>query len=280
MPSLSPIATPPETLSIPTALTAWEIPGLVHGFGGRDGGVSVGPFASFNLARWVGDDPVAVAENWRRWSARYPDLNVALLNQVHGKLVHRIDRSRIGPATSVLNRSDVSPHGDRPAGDGMVTATAGIALGIFTADCVPILMVDADRRIVGALHAGWRGTIAGIAGEGVLAMLALGARPASIRAALGPSIGVCCFEVDAALAEDFARRIPGADAHARDGRPGKAYLDLHAILRDQLLREGLEATSIANVGPCTRCANDRFFSRRAAGGKTSGLQMSFIGFVE
>jgi polyphenol oxidase len=280
MPSLSPIATRPDTLSIPTALTDWEIPGLVHGFGGRDGGVSVGPFASFNLARRVGDDPISVAENWRRWNTRYPNLDVALLSQVHGKLVHRIDRSGIGPVTGVLNHSDVSPDGNRPEGDGIVAATAGIALGIFTADCVPILMVDADRRIVAALHAGWRGTIAGIAGEGVSAMVALGARPASIRVALGPSIGLCCFEVDAALAEDFARRIPGANTHARDGRPGKAYLDLRAILRDQLQREGLEAASITDVGPCTRCANDRFFSRRGEGGKTSGLQMSFIGFAE
>jgi copper oxidase (laccase) domain-containing protein len=197
-------------------------------------------------------------------------------------------------------------------------------------------------------------------------MVALGARPASIRAALGPSIGLCCFEVDAALAETFAREIPGAathtrfagsllpephtpvthpstgnsaretpaahspppanfpsqvsgndaglddaardaaarddamhhdgahadaahgDAARRDGsfqdegrrvRPGKAHLDLRAILRLQLEREGLNPASLANVGPCTRCANDLFFSRRAASGTTSGLQMSFIGFA-
>lgn len=214
-----------------------------------------------------------------------------------------------------------------PEGDGMVTAAPGTALGIFTADCVPLLMVDAERRVVSALHAGWRGTLAGIAAEGVHAMVALGARPASIRAALGPSIGLCCFEVDAALAETFAREIPGAAAHARFGgslpretpaaahparpadphgqtgregagvegpiregvglenvlagrsvRPGKAYLDLRAILRLQLERGGLNPSSIANLGPCTRCANDLFFSRRGAGGATSGLQMSFIGF--
>ena len=164
----------------------------------------------------------------------------------------------------------------------MVTAAPGIALGIFTADCVPILMVDVDRQVAAALHAGWRGTLAGIAGEGVRAMVALGARPGSIRAALGPSIGLCCFEVDAALAGDFVHRIPGADAHTRAGRLGKAYLDLRAVIRDQLAYEGLEVTSIVNVGPCTRCANDRYFSRRGAvagGLQTSGLQMSFIGFA-
>jgi purine-nucleoside/S-methyl-5'-thioadenosine phosphorylase / adenosine deaminase len=245
----------------PPALTAWDIPAVVHGFCGRAGGVSTGPFASFNLAQWVGDDAAAVAENWRRWDSRYPHLRVARLIQVHGKLVHRID---------------IAHDGKRREGDGMVTATPGIALGIFTADCVPILMVDAERRVAGALHAGWRGTLAGIAGEGVRAMVALGARSAAIRAALGPSIGICCFEVDAALAEEFSLRVSGARIHSRAGKPGKAYLDLRAIIRDQLEREGLEATSIANVGPCTRCANDSYFSRRAAGGATSGLQMSFI----
>lgn len=249
--------------SAPQVLTAWEIPGLVHGFCGRTGGAGTGPFATFNLAEWVGDDPAAVAENWRRWRVRYSDLRVARLSQVHGNSVHRVD---------------LSYDGSRREGDGMVTAVAGIALGIFTADCVPILMVDADPKIAGALHAGWRGTLAGIASEGVRAMRALGSRPASIRVALGPSIGICCFEVDAALAEEFARLVPGAGKHSRLGRPGKAYLDLRGIVRDQLEREGLAPAAIANVGPCTRCANDGYFSRRGAGDATTGLQMSFIGF--
>lgn len=295
MPSSNLIAPQADALSGPAALTAWDIPSLVHGFCGRTGGVSAGPFATFNLAEWVGDDPNAIAENWRRWNARYPNLRVARLSQVHGKLVHRIDLSHIVPAHLVP-----SHDGKRREGDGMVTATAGIALGVFTADCVPILMVDADRRVAGALHAGWRGTLAGIAEEGVRAMIALGARPESIRAALGPSISICCFEVDAALAEDFIRQIPGARDHARTGnftheipgvgdaartgRPGKAYLDLRAIIRLQLEREGLASASIADIGPCTRCANDSYFSRRGAGGNgsntTSGLQISFIGFAE
>jgi len=260
MPPFNQHAAPADSLSV---ITAWDIPSLVHGFGGRSGGVSTGPFASFNLAEWVGDQPLAVSENWRRWNSRYPHLRVARLAQVHGKSVHMIDPTH---------------DGKRREGDGMVTATPGIALGIFTADCVPILMVDVERRVAGALHAGWRGTLADIAGEGVHAMLALGAQPASIRAALGPSIGPCCFEVDAALAAEFAAHVPGASTHTRGGKPGKAYLDLRAIIRDQLEREGLAPDSIASVGPCTRCANDTYFSRRAAGGTTSGLQMSFIAF--
>ncbi|HEY1852747.1 MAG TPA: peptidoglycan editing factor PgeF [Candidatus Binataceae bacterium] len=262
--------TPHSGTSIGSApISAFAIPGLVHGFGSRAGGVSEGAFATFNLADWIGDNPESVVENWRRWNASYPGLPVARVSQVHGPLVHRIDEPK----------DALREDGRRREGDGMVTAAAGLVLGIFTADCVPILMVDNARHVVAALHAGWRGTLSGIAAEGVRAMVALGARPTAIHAALGPSIGICCFEVDAALAEDFARRIPGADGHTRMGQPGKAYLDLRALIRDQLEHEGLVAASIANVGPCTRCANDTYFSRRGAVGATSGLQMSFIGFT-
>jgi polyphenol oxidase len=136
-------------------------------------------------------------------------------------------------------------------------------------------MMDADCKIIGAIHAGWRGVIAGIAEEGVCAMESLGAKSREIRAALGPSIGPCCFEVDEELGERFAREVAGSDRHTRPGRPGKSHLDLRAIVTDQLMRAGLPRESIINVGPCTKCANDRFFSRRADA--SSGLQLSFIG---
>jgi len=284
MPSSNPMTPPAADASPgPEIITAFDIRGLVHGFCDRTGGLSVGAFASFNLAGWIGDDPNAVAENWRRWNERYPNLQVARLSQVHGKLVHRIDPSE-SDLVDTATPTPSSRDGRRHQGDGMVTAAAGILLGIFTADCVPILMVDEEAHVVAALHAGWRGTLAGITGEGVRAMVTLGARPGSIRAALGPSIGPCCFEVDAALAQNFARQVPDASVHTRPGLPGKAYLDLRSIIRVQLEDEGLESTSIVNTGPCTRCSNDRYFSRRGAAASklfaTSGLQMSFIGFAE
>jgi YfiH family protein len=246
-------------------LRAWPDASICHGFIGRAGGVSTGAFASMNLSYWVGDHERAVDTNWKRLRCEVPDLKlVARLSQVHGNVVHAATRD-----TAAL----------RPAGDGIVTAEPGVMLGIFSADCVPILMVDAKRKVAGALHAGWRGVIADIAGAGVHAMTQLGARASDIRAAMGPSIGQCCFEVDAQLGERFAREIDGARSHTRAGRPGKAFLDLRAIVRDQLERAGLAPANIASVGPCTRCASDRFFSRRAAGGKTTGLQMSFVGFA-
>jgi hypothetical protein len=232
----------------------------VHGFLGRIGGVSVGSYASLNLAYWVGDDSAHVDENWRRWREVIGDAPIARCHQVHGKSVRIVTRANIN---------------ERPEGDGMVTAERGILLAVASADCVPILMADARGNIVGAIHAGWRGVIAGISQEGVRAMESLGTMPRDIRAALGPSIGQCCFEVDDDLAHRFAREVEGSEHHACAGRSGKSHLDLRGIIADQLMLAGVPRESIINVGPCTKCANDRFFSRRADG--SSGLQLSFIG---
>ncbi len=248
-------------------LRAWDETGspLRDGFLGREGGISTGPFASLNLSYWVGDDVRAVDANWERLRAQVPELKlVARVNQVHGNVVH------------VATRETAS---SRPKADGIVTAEPGVMLGIFTADCVPILMIDPKRKIAGALHAGWRGALSGIVQSGIRAMTSLGAHIDDIRAATGPSIGSCCFEVDAALAERFTKEIKGSVRHARAGRPGKAYLDLRAIVKDQLLGAGLADANISAVGRCTRCASDRFFSRRGADGKITGLQMSFVGFA-
>jgi len=247
-------------------LVPWREPALVAGFLGRDGGVSTGAFASMNLSELVGDDPAHVAENWRRLHALLaPKLTFARLRQVHGNEVVVVTRGNLD---------------HRPRADAMVTREIGIVLGIFTADCVPVLLSAPRERVCGAMHAGWRGVIAGIAGAGVRAMNSLGAAPGSIRAALGPSIGACCFEVDRELADRFVAEIPGARRHRREGRAGKAYLDLRAILRDQLIAAGVAPDAIENVGPCTRCACAQYFSRRAAGGAITGLQLSFAGFAQ
>ena len=182
------------------------------------------------------------------------------LKQVHGKAIQVI-----GP------RAEADP---RPEADGVVTAMTGVVLCIFSADCVPVLLADVERGVIGALHAGWRGALSGIAGAGVRAMVRQGARARAIRALLGPSIGPCCFEVDLELACRFEHAR--ARLHPSD-RPDKAYLDLRSIVADQLVEAGLERGEIAKIGPCTRCESDRYFSRRAAGGVVTGLQLSFIG---
>ena len=253
-------------VSPPNRLDAqWPIAGLAHGFFGRLGGVSQGRFAAMNLSYFVGDETASVERNWQiARESMPPGAAIARLNQVHGAAVHQVGSGY---------------DGTRLDGDGLITAKPGIVLTILTADCVPILMVDAGRRIAAALHAGWRGALAGIAESGVDAMVSLGASRAGIRAALGPSIGPCCFEVDAELAVRFADRFESAAHHIRSGRAGKAFIDLRGVLRDQLARCGLDSDAIASVGPCTRCASDRYFSRRASGGNITGLQLSYIGFA-
>jgi purine-nucleoside/S-methyl-5'-thioadenosine phosphorylase / adenosine deaminase len=254
------IALPPR----PPFLRAWSDPGLCHGFVGRDGGVSRGPFASLNLSYWVGDNSRSVDVNWQRARMLMPrGMRFAQLNQAHGKAIHTVGLDYGG--------------NPRPAADGLVTAAAGLALCVFTADCVPVLLADAEKGVIGALHAGWRGTLAGIAAAGIREMVGQGARPEAIRAALGPAIGPCCYEVDASLARQFERRIPHAGEHTRAGdRTDKAYLDLRGIISEQLADAGIERGAIQSVGPCTRCASERYFSRRAAAGSATGLQLSFI----
>ncbi|MBV8773610.1 MAG: peptidoglycan editing factor PgeF [Deltaproteobacteria bacterium] len=246
-----------------SVLSPWNFPHLVHGFMTREGGVSQGSYRSFNLAEYVGDDVSAVTDNWARWRAAYPRVRPVRLQQVHGNCVHSIG---------------AADDRERKIGDGIVTKVPGIVLAIFTADCVPILMTDSEARVVGALHAGWRGVLAGIAGVGLNAMVALGARLDQVQVALGPAIGSCCFEVDAQLADYFVGQLPNAASSCRPGRPGKQHLGLRAILRTQLQEAGVGEASIVETGPCTRCNSERFFSRRAAAGAATGLQMSFIGF--
>ncbi len=249
----------PATLS---ALTAWEDQRLSHGFLGRIGGVSRGPFAELNFSYLAGDDKASVDANWGRFRESIPDgWNIVQLRQVHGDVVRTVT---------------ASDNGIVGQGDGLVTAAAGVVLGVLSADCVPILMADNESGVVGALHAGWRGVIADIATAGVRAMVAAGAAASRLRAAMGPAIGGCCFEVDEELAERFVQRFPAAANHVRKGTPGKGFVDLKAVLRDRLIAAGLAPDAITSVGPCTRCAADRYFSRRAAPDGRTGLQLSYI----
>lgn len=251
-------------ISPPPTVVPWNFEGVTAGFFGRRGGVSAGAFAELNLSQAVGDDPDAVAANWNAARIAFgKDFRIARVRQVHGHIVRRILRDFGG---SIVE------------GDAMVTSEPGVMLGILTADCVPILMIDRDARVAGAVHAGWRGIIAGIVEKSVDAMVAAGASRDRTYAALGPAIDQCCFEVDEELAERFASELSMAPAHRRAGRSGKAYLDLRRIACDQLHRAGIEPGAISIAGPCTRCASDRFFSRRAAGGEVTGLQLSFVGF--
>jgi YfiH family protein len=236
-------------------------PGLFHGFFGRDGGSSRGPLASLNLSFNVGDEVADVTENWSRVRVALVGLEVVTMGQVHGASVARVSEA--------ADRID--------AVDGLFTARAGIALGVMTADCVPILMVAPAARVAIAVHAGWRGTLAGIAAVAVETIRdELNVAPRSLQVAMGPSIGPCCYEVDAIIGEQLESRW-GRLGAAWDRRGEKGQLDLRATNRAILIATGVAPEAIDDIGPCTACQMTRYFSHRASGGR-AGRQLSVIGW--
>jgi YfiH family protein len=242
---------------------AWEaIPGLAHGFFGRHHGISGGPFASLNASDRVGDDPAAVAANWQRIRRALPGLSFARMRQMHGVGVLRID----------------APPLQAEDADGMITAAVGAGLAILTADCVPLLCVAAAEHAVMALHAGWRGTLAGIAAAGLAAaQRELGVGSAAWQVALGPSIGGCCYEVEAHIGRQFVDRW-GAMPDAWQPGAGHGQLDLRAANRHILMAHGVPESQIVDTGDCTACRSDAYFSHRRSGGR-AGRQVSVIGWV-
>lgn len=160
----------------------------------RGGGISVGPYASLNLGAGSGDDPAAVATNSHRLASAlgFRTADLARLRQVHGAEVAVVERP--GPPGWPIGEFDAA-----------VTDRPDVVLLVLAADCVPVLLVDPERPAIGAVHAGWRGVAADAPGAAVRRMVeAFGSRPASLRAAIGPCIGPCCYEVDEPVAEAFA----------------------------------------------------------------------------
>ena len=161
--------------------------------------------------------------------------------------------------------------------DGLVTDEPGVALVIFTADCIPILLHDPVRGAVGAVHAGWRGTVADIAGEGVRKMVSeFGCDPADIRAAIGPGISRCCFETGAEVPEAVLGVLPDGGRFIADGaKEGKFMVDLKGVNRALLMRAGVLPENIAESDECTMCSHDKYWSHRFTKG-ARGSQASLI----
>ncbi len=231
--------------------------GIPHGFTTRQGGASRGPFASFNLGGAVGDVPGHVEQNWARLR-QATGLSFARVRQVHG---HR-----------VLHASEPSPVPSLEA-DAVISDRPGLAACVSVADCVPILLADPESGAVAAVHAGWRGTLARAAGHAVLALAREhGARPANLLAAIGPSIGPCCYQVSQDLAARFRNEVGPA---AGNPRGQQSRVDLW-LANAQILRQaGLARERIEVLGRCTACDPERFFSHRRDIGRTGRM----VGFV-
>lgn len=237
--------------------------GFVHGFPERTGGVSKGARASLNLGKRWGDDPEAVDENRRLLAAHagWAVDDLQMMRHVHGTDVWTVGE----------------PLAADPQFDGLVCDRPGPVLGAFAADCVPILFADPDARVIGAAHAGWRGTVHGVAPNVIAKMIDRGAKAEAIRVALGPSIGPCCFEVGPEVVAEF-RAVFGELAGLVVRGPHKDHIDLRVALRASLERAGVRGEHIDAAPPCTKCEADRFFSYRRDG-KDGGMHMAFIAMV-
>ncbi len=242
-----------------------DLPGLRHGFSTRHGGGSKLPACALNLSYVPWDSGGCVAENRRRFLAALGIESVPLLTlrQTHSDRIHII--------REMPDRWN--PH----EGDALVSSVKGVALGVQTADCLPILIADPETGIVAAVHSGWKGTLARIALKTVRVMRdTFGCRPAGLLAAVGPAIRACCYEVGAELADLFREAYPGVRlAVERAQRQGKFLLDLPAALRVQFEEAGVLPGNVHDMRACTRCGVGEFFSYRGEG-KHSGRMMAVI----
>lgn len=230
-----------------------------HGFSTRCGGVSVGQYDSLNLGGKWGDDPRCVAENLRR-VGRAGSFDVERLVRV--RQVHGADVIGLSEVTATAQADGLWMHRDE-AGDRVI--------GVLTADCVPVLLVDREATVVAAVHSGWRGTVAGIVGEAVRGLVErANVRVKDLLAAIGPCIERDAFEVGDEVAEQFEP----AFVRRQTGR--RPHVDLVACVRAQLVDAGLDPRAISRVGACTHANPKRYFSYRRDG--QTGQHLSFIGF--
>ena len=262
---------------------------LVHGFSTRPGGESLlGDKRVLNLGFTDWDERGHVAANREKFAAALParEMQLVTLRQFHSDVIHVA----------------AAPTADAPKADALATRTAGLLLGVQTADCVPILLADTRHRAIAAIHAGWRGTLARIVVKTLGRMrMEFGTRPRDVVAALGPAIGRCCYEVDSDVARSFAAQFPNAAewfdgpfeqlAYGEDPLwlpwltmmppghvppPPRAQLDLRAANRWQLMDARVPEKQIAVSDICTGCRPDLLFSYRREGPGT-GRMMGVIG---
>jgi len=264
-----------------------KLPWLVHGFSTRPGGVS--PLEGenvLNLGFTEWDAKENVLENRRRFQSALTaaDLNLISLKQVHSDVIHLFD----------------APPAELCQGDASATNRPGLLLGVQTADCVPILLVDPKKRAIAAVHAGWRGTLARIVVKAIGKMqMQYKSDPAGLLAAIGPSIGGCCYEVGTEVATQFLSQFAEAPQWFDEFRTGdepnpiqwlnrmppghqpppkNVLLDLRKANRAQLLGVGLPASNIFVSDLCTACRRDLLFSYRKEGPQ-SGRLLSVIGIL-
>jgi len=218
-----------------------------HAFFTREGGVSEGLYESLNCGPGSKDAPESVVENRRRCAEHLgaPVWRLQTLYQVHSPVCIRL----------------TEPLTERPQADAMVTDRPGLAIGVLTADCAPILFADVEAGVIGAAHAGWKGALGGVAESTLAEMEALGAQRARIRAAVGPAIAQASYEVGPEFRDTFIGEMEAWDRFFEAGQGDRALFDLTGYVRHRLRRAGIADPDIL---PVDTYADARFFSYRRA----------------
>jgi polyphenol oxidase len=260
----------------------WERYGwLRHGFSTRAGGVSEAyGGGALNLGWTKEDEAGSVRENRRRFVGAVAEgFDLVGLRQIHSAVIRAVGEEALGGGLASADGKAVLE------GDGVLTDVPEVLLGVGTADCVPVLVVDVRKRAVAAFHAGWRGTVARIVERGIEMMgMVYGSRPEDLVAAVGPSIGACCYAVGEEVRGEFGTGFGYAEELFRGGKEGAMSLDLWNANRRQLVDAGLGEDRITVVGECTACAQDaegrrRYFSHRRDGG-VAGRMLSVVGIAD
>jgi purine-nucleoside/S-methyl-5'-thioadenosine phosphorylase / adenosine deaminase len=243
-----------------------QYPGLLHGFMGRRGGKSVGAYAGLNVSYRVGDDPKVVSQNVcdMKLAVGIHDGRIVTMRQMHGDNVIEIKDKQLKEAGEA---------------DGMVTPESGIYLGVLTADCVPLLFIAPRQKLAAAVHAGWRGTLAGIAEKTVgLFKDQYNVDASELEVALGPSIGVCCYDVNEDVAGPLMKKWGPLTTPSIAVKNGKSFVNLSRLNRDILRESGVPGKQLFQIGPCTACSAEDFFSYRRERSET-GRQISVVGWL-
>lgn len=229
----------------------------------RIGGFSEAPYSSLNLALHVGDDPVTVSRNQKIFSNNSKIQKIKYCKQIHSDIVYNSDEVS-NSAWSIENQNVVAKEGDA-----LISDRRGVTLGIFTADCIPIFILDRVTPAIGLAHAGWRGSFARIASKTITEMhISFGTQFKDCLINLGPSIQKCCYIVSTELLDGFVNRF-GSDVKNED------RLCLQTANIKPLIDIGVPPASITTSQFCTSCNTDIFYSYRAEGGQT-GRMLSFI----
>jgi len=237
-----------------------------HAFTTRIGGVSTGIYDSLNFAQKAGDNIEHVRENYSRLctALKITTNDIVCSTQVHGTNIRTISRDDCG---KLLQKN---PH----KADALITQSPHVALMVFTADCVPILLYDPVKKVAGAVHAGWRGTVADIAGKTIKKMTEVfNCSPSDIKAAIGPCISKCCFETDKDVSDALIDSLGSAASNCFTKKDSKFMIDLKEANRIYLSKSGLTDISISNE--CTSCLPDKYWSHR----KTKGFRGSQVAII-